>query len=54
MARFETDPVRVTYVGSYGSRRDLAVENPAGQADRRILDCTACQTIYQFYKTEDI
>lgn len=55
MTRFETDPVRVTYLcGRCNGRRDLAVENPDAQSERRILDCTACETIQQFYKTEEI
>jgi hypothetical protein len=54
MARFEHDPVRVTYVGACGSRRDLAVDTPDDQADHRILDCIACERLHQFYKTEVI
>jgi hypothetical protein len=54
MARFETKPARVTYVGPCGSRRDLAVDDPDTQSDQRILDCTACEQLHQFHKTEDI
>lgn len=54
MARFEQSPVRVTYVGPCGSRRDIATDTPDTQADTRILDCTACNQLHQFYKTEGI
>lgn len=54
IARFETDPVRVTYVGSCGGRRDLAVDDPDAQADTRILDCIICQTRHQLYNTETL
>jgi hypothetical protein len=55
MTRFETDPVRVCYICSAcGGRRDLATENTDNEPERRIIDCTGCKTIQQFYKTEAI